>query len=221
MPKLTLVSHAICPYVQRAVIALTEKNIAFERIVIDLDAKPAWFLAQSPLGKVPILTVDDVVLFESTVICEYLDETSSPSLHPATPLDRARHRAAMEFSSAMLGDIWGLQTSTDAEGMERAARSLRAKITWLESHLTAGPFFAGDSFHLVDAFFAPVFRYFEVFDPLVDLALWHSVPNVNAWRSALAARPSVRTAVTADYSQRLLAFLRQKNSYLFQRSQQP
>ena len=54
---LTLVSHRLCPYVQRAVIALTEKGVPFERIVIDLANKPDWFLKISPLGKTPVLLV--------------------------------------------------------------------------------------------------------------------------------------------------------------------
>src|SRR4029450_6177472 len=73
--SLKLISHKLCPYVQRAVIALTEKGIPFERIDIDLANKPDWFLKISPLGKVPVLVVAqdgrEVALFESNVICEY------------------------------------------------------------------------------------------------------------------------------------------------------
>src|SRR5690606_14684875 len=66
MPALTLVSHHLCPYVQRAVIALLEKGVPFERVYINLDEKPAWFRQISPLGKVPLLKVgDEAVLFES------------------------------------------------------------------------------------------------------------------------------------------------------------
>jgi glutathione S-transferase len=68
-PKLTLISHHLCPYVQRAAIALRENDIPFERRNIDLANKPDWFLKLSPLGKVPVLVVnDDAVLFESSVI---------------------------------------------------------------------------------------------------------------------------------------------------------
>src|SRR5882724_5842121 len=78
-PKLTLISHKLCPYVQRAVIALTEKGVPFERVDIDLANKPDWFLKISPLGKVPVLVVrnerGDVALFESNVICEYIEDT--------------------------------------------------------------------------------------------------------------------------------------------------
>ena len=49
-PALTLVSHALCPYVQRVAIVLHEKGLAFERRTIDLARKPDWFLAISPLG---------------------------------------------------------------------------------------------------------------------------------------------------------------------------
>jgi len=54
-----LISHKLCPYVQRAVIALTEKGVAFERIDVDLANKPDWFLRLSPLGKTPVLQVGD------------------------------------------------------------------------------------------------------------------------------------------------------------------
>lgn len=73
--KLTLISHPLCPFVQRAAIVLLEKDIAFERIDVDLVDKPDWFLSLSPTGKVPLLKLGqqdgkDAVLFESMVICE-------------------------------------------------------------------------------------------------------------------------------------------------------
>ena len=84
--RLKLISHRLCPYVQRAVIALTEKRVAFERIDIDLAHKPDWFLELSPLGKTPVLQVGEMPIFESAVILEYLEETEPRPLHPADPL---------------------------------------------------------------------------------------------------------------------------------------
>ena len=83
---LTLISHKLCPYVQRAVIALIEKGFPFERLDIDLANKPEWFLKVSPLGKVPVLLVrGEVALFESNVICEYIEDTQGGAkLHPTT-----------------------------------------------------------------------------------------------------------------------------------------
>ncbi|ELF6204823.1 TPA: glutathione S-transferase family protein [Pseudomonas putida] len=103
---LLLVSHALCPYVQHAAIVLAEKGTAFERQDIDLDNKPDWFLQLSPLGKTPVLVVDRTPIFESAVICEYLDDTIAPRLHPELPIERAQHRAWIEFGSALLNAIW-------------------------------------------------------------------------------------------------------------------
>src|SRR5258708_29259498 len=103
--KPKLISHRLCPYVQRAVIALTEAAVPFERTDIDLANKPDWFLAIPPLGKTPVLQVGDRAIFESAVILEYLEETQPRPLHPADPLTRAEHRAWIEFGSAVLSDI--------------------------------------------------------------------------------------------------------------------
>ncbi|PAY06470.1 glutathione S-transferase [Bradyrhizobium sp. UFLA03-84] len=213
MAVLKLISHKLCPYVQRAVIALQEKGVPFERIDIDLANKPDWFLKISPLGKVPVLVVtrDDgkeVALFESNVICEYIEETQTGAkLHPQDALTRAEHRAWMEFGSAILGDLWGLETATDAATHESKRQAVAAKFARVEAALGAGPFFAGEKFSLVDAVFAPIFRYFDLFDQLTDLAVFTHTPKLRAWRSALAQRPSVRSAVSPDYPALLHAFL--------------
>jgi glutathione S-transferase len=90
--KLTLISHELCPYLQSAVIVLFEKQMLCGRIDIDLANKPAWFLKHSPLGKTPVLLVHGQAIFESAVICEYLDEIATPRLHPESTLLRAQHR---------------------------------------------------------------------------------------------------------------------------------
>jgi glutathione S-transferase len=215
MATLTLVSHTLCPYVQRVAIALAEKGIPFERLYVDLASKPDWFLARSPLGKTPLLQVDDEAIFESAVICEYLEDAYGTPLHPSDPLQRAKHRAWMEFGSAVLGDIWGYETAQDAATTDRKAGDLRSKFQWLERNLAEGPWFAGDRFSLVDAVFGPVFRYFDVFDTLADHQIFTATPKVRAWRSALAERPSVRNAVTADYEEQLMTFLCNKSAYLY------
>src|SRR6202023_4049560 len=123
MPHLTLISHRLCPYVQRAAIALAEKGVPFDRIDVDLAAKPAWFMAISPLGKTPVLKVGDAAIFESAVILEYLDETQPGPLHPADPLTRAEHRAWIEFASATLNDIWGFYTAPDEAAFAAKAKT--------------------------------------------------------------------------------------------------
>lgn len=211
---LTLVSHPLCPYVQRAAIALAEKGVPFERIDIDLARKPDWFLALSPLGKTPVLRVGDRAIFESAVILEYLEETQPNPLHPADPLSRAEHRAWIEVGSSVLTDIAAFYTAPDAASLATRATALATKFARLESRLSAAPYFDGGRFCLVDAAFGPVFRYFEAFDRIADFGVLAGKPKVASWRSTLAARPSIRSAVGEDYGTRLRAFLAARRSHL-------
>lgn len=216
--KLTLISHTLCPYVQRAAIVLAEKGVAFERINVDLANKPDWFKAISPLGKTPVLQVDDDAIFESAVICEYLDDTLLPRLHPADALKRAHHRAWMEFGSALLNAIGAFYNAADAASLARHREDIRRRFTQLEAVLPdQGPYFAGASFSMVDAIFGPVFRYFDVLDGVGESGFFEQLPKVQAWRAALAARPSVQQAVGSGYGRELHRFFLARGSELSRR----
>jgi glutathione S-transferase len=212
--RLKLISHQLCPYVQRAVIALNEKRVEFERIDIDLANKPDSFLAISPLGKTPVLQVGDSAIFESAVILEYLEETQPKPLHPADPLKRAEHRGWIEFGSAVLNDIAGFYAAVDVATFKAKTAQLEQKFARLEARVAASPWFDGENFSLVDAVFGPVFRYFDVFDEIADFGILSDKPKLARWRKALAARPSVRTAVSADYAALLRDFVERRNSWL-------
>ena len=211
---LTLVSHPLCPYVQRAVIALTEKGVAFERIDVDLAAKPDWFLAISPLGKTPVLKVGDAAIFELAVILEYLEETQPYPLHSADPLKRAEHRGWIEFGSSILADIAGLYGAPHERAFASKVQALAGKFGEIERRLGDGPYFDGARFTLVDTVFGPVFRYFDAFDRIGEFEILADKPKVAHWRAALSRRPSVRAAVGADYAARLWVFLEARGSYL-------
>lgn len=213
-PKLTLVSHHLCPYVQRAVITLVEKNVEHERIYIDLAGKPDWFRDISPLGKVPVLLAGDAVLFESAVICEYLEEVAPKPLHPGNPVERAVHRAWIEFASSTLDATAGFYNAPDVDSFEQRRAVLRSRLEWLERNLGKGPHFAGKRFHLVDAAWGPVFRYFDAFERIDDFGLLDDLERVANYRRALAARESVRAAAPAGYPERLQAFLARRGSHL-------
>jgi glutathione S-transferase len=231
MPKFRLISFELCPYVQRAAIVLAEKRVPFERINIDLANKPDWFLKLSPLGKVPVLVVEQdgrengaalssgqrdggpVVLFESAVIAEYLDETIGTRLHPADPLERAQHRAWIEFASATLADLYGLYAGDEPAHRDKLD-ALATKFARLEATLGDGPFFGDSAFSLADAAFAPVFRYFDAFERAVDFGLFDGKPKLVAWRRALAQRPSVIGAVSPDYPEKLLDFIRNRDGHM-------
>ena len=215
--SLKLISHYLCPYVQRARIVMTEKAIPQEREFINLSAKPDWFRALSPTGKVPVLLVNDTPLFESAAIVEYLDETTSGALHPADPLDRARHRAWMEYASTTLNAIASFYDAPEQARFDASLATLVARFSTLNSVLGDGPFFGGAEFSLVDAAFAPVFRYVDVFDEIADFGLFTTAPRVRQWWTALRERPSVRAAVVDDYARRLTVFLRSRDSELARR----
>jgi glutathione S-transferase len=212
--RLRLISHKLCPYVQRAVIALTEKGVAFERVDVDLADKPGWFLAISPLGRTPVLQVGDTAIFESAVILEYLEETQAKPLHPSNPMRRAEHRGWIEFGSTVLSDIAGFYSAPDEVAFEAKATQLEARFARLEARVAAAPWFDGEDFSLVDAVFGPVFRYFDVFDEIGDFGILAGKPKLARWRALLAARPSVRTAVSAEYPALLRDFLNRRNSWL-------
>tara|TARA_R110000782_G_scaffold87419_3_gene169377 strand:+ start:278 stop:979 length:702 start_codon:yes stop_codon:yes gene_type:complete len=205
-PELHLISHKLCPYVQRARIVLAEKNIPHTIEFIDLSNKPDWFLKISPLGKVPVLCVDSRPLFESAVIAEYLDEISPGSLHPVDAFEKAYNRSWIEFASATLALIATFYRAADARSIAIATRSLREQFVRLNGELGTGPWFNGAAFSIVDAAFGPVFRYFDVIDQVADFGFLDGLSHVKAWRTALAARPSVRNAVVGDYYERLRAF---------------
>jgi glutathione S-transferase len=214
MNSIELVSHELCPFVQRAVIALTEKGVPFTRTNIDLDDRPQWFKDISPLGKVPLLRVQGEVIFESAVLLEYLDETHTPALHPSDPIARAKHRAWIEYSSSLLMDNYAFLLAPDAASMLAQRDVIRAKIERLEPVLAAGPYFAGSAFSLVDAAFAPFFGYWDVFERIGDFGVFEQSPKVRAWRRALAQRASVRAAFGANFETLARGAMRKRKSHL-------
>ncbi|MBC9247436.1 glutathione S-transferase family protein [Paracoccus sp. 11-3] len=219
LPKLTLISFPTCPYVQRAVIALKERGVDFEVIYIDLAAKPDWFLAISPLGKVPVLKVeregfDPAILFESTVILQYLDETlPGARLFPEDALDRARQRAWIEYAGSLLGDLFKLSQAREGAAFDEAIAALKARLQPLEAEVR-GPFFAGEAFSAVDVVYAPAFRQIDTLQTVRPLNVLDDFPVLDAWRQALSGRPSVKDAVPVDFSERFLDRLRKSDSFV-------
>ncbi len=195
-----LISFVLCPYVQRSVIALKEKQVPFAITYIDLSDPPAWFLAISPMGKVPVLRADgERVLFESAVINEYLDETNPPLLHPQDPWRRAHNRAWIEFGSNLIGRQYRMLVAPDEEGYIRERDGLLADLRHLENQLGEGPFFNGAAFALIDTAYAPLLMRLDMIESCYPQGLLAPTPKVGAWGEALLARPSVRESVVADF----------------------
>ncbi len=204
-----LVSFDVCPFVQRSVITLEEKGVPYEIEYIDLNNKPEWFMQLSPLGKVPILIVEDTVIFESAPINEYLDETApGRKLQPSDPLQRAHNRAWIEFTSTVLVTRNQMQHAKTEQETRRLAAVVNAQLPRLEEQLDNGPFFNGNDFSLVDAAAAPLFqRLAWLLELAPDLGVLDDLPKVTAWSEALLQRESVKRSTVADIRERYLDYL--------------
>src|SRR5690606_4652768 len=149
----------------------------------------------SPRGKVPILLVDDTVLFESQAICEYLDETQGDErLAPSDPVLRARDRAWFAFAGEELfGPQYRLMTTDDPTAYEQHRQGLLEKLARLEKEKT-GPWLSGDGhrFGLADVAVAPVFSRFDLLEQWNGQPWLEAFPGLRAWSEALLTRPSVQ-----------------------------
>lgn len=214
--KLHLISFKTCPFVQRAVITLGQKNVDYDITYIDLADPPEWFLELSPLGKVPVLKVDDEVLFESAVINEYLDEITGGELQPKDPLQRAKNRAWIEFASNMLGNSYMMKTATDRADYEKYRDLLVSQLRRIENHLGDSDWFNGDDFTLADTAFAPLFMHDSVADKAFSLIDPATMPKVDAWSKRLLALPAVKNSVVPEFEQLYLERIEKFNSYMWQ-----
>ena len=206
-----LVSFNLCPFVQRSIITLLAKGVEHELVYIDLANKPEWFLVRSPFGALPILIVDeDTTLFESSAICEYIDETSpGRRLHPEDALERAVHRGWIEVANALLGSLYSLMVAQEEDAAMAARERVLGFLRRFEDQLDGGIYFGGDDICLVDAAIAPGFhRLAWIVAAVPELDVYGDLPKVTAWADALVSHPAVRGSIEPDLEQAFHAHLR-------------
>ena len=208
-----LISFKTCPFVQRAVITLNYKNINFDITYIDLADPPKWFLDMSPLAKVPVLKVDGEILFESAVINEFLDDITNGALQPKDPLDRAKNRAWIEFASNMLGNLYMMKMSKQADKYNKYRDRLLAQLQRVENRLGNGPWFNGADFSLADTAFAPFFRQDSVADYKLSIIDPDIVPKTDAWSRRLLALHAVKASVVDEFEDLFIDAMERNNSY--------
>lgn len=207
-PHLHLVSFDICPFVQRSLITLNYKAVPYELTRIDLTDPPDWFQERSPLGKVPILIVDqDTVLFESAVINEYIDTITPPERLPADPLERARARAWIEYLSEQTFAQYRWMTAADEDAFELAAHEAGRGLERLERQMAEDTTLATPDFSLVDATLAPLLMRYALLAH--DETPWDpdQFPRLAARWQWLETMDAVRNSVPADFPQRLATYL--------------
>lgn len=207
-----LISFKICPFVQRSVIVLNEKQVDFDITYINPKEPPDWFKAISPTGKVPVLKIDDTPIFESAVIMEYLDEVNPPSLHPADPVQRAVNRAWIEFASVLIMNLGAMVMAKDEESCTNAESELRAKLKQLEQQVK-GPYFNGNEFALADAAYAPMFMRIGFLEQWQPMGLLDGLPKCKAWSERLLSRPSVQNSAVAELPDLYQSFIAASGGY--------
>lgn len=223
MSKPRLISFTVCPFVQRAVLALEEKGVDYEVDFIDLSDKPDWFLELSPRGKVPVLIADGMPLFESQAIVEYLDETQPGGrLAPEDPRLRARDRAWFTYASEEIFTLaWKLESAQDEAAFEEHLRSLRGKLAIVEDALEGRDYMSGDGsdFGLADVAYAPALFRLQQWQRMYDLDdPYEGLPRVRAWAGRVLARETVPRSVPESWEADALALGQRMGSYLSTRA---
>ena len=216
MSKPRLISFKVCPFVQRSVILLKEKGVDYDIEFIDVYNPPEWFVALSPTGKVPVMEVDGTVLFESSVISEYIDEVYPPSFHPESALEKAQNRAWVEFTSPLYMSTFNIMMAKTQEELDVAIEELNKNLKTLEAAKKNQPWFNGEKFSLVDIAASPFFIRAAFYKQHFNLDLLKDFPNLQQWSDALTTRQTVIDSTVEGFDKMLLARMESNNSFLKQ-----
>ncbi|MEO6985102.1 MAG: glutathione S-transferase N-terminal domain-containing protein [Paralcaligenes sp.] len=157
---MVLYSGTTCPFSQRCRFVLFEKGMDFEIRDIDLYNKPEDIAVMNPYGQVPILVERDLVLYESSIINEYIDERfPHPQLMPADPVMRARTRLFLyNFEKELFIHVSALENrvQTDSKVLDIARHNIRDRLAQLAPMLLKNKYMLGEEFSMLDVAVAPL-----------------------------------------------------------------
>ena len=159
---MVLYSGTTCPFSQRCRFVLFEKGMDFEIRDVDLYNKPEDISIMNPYGQVPILVERDLILYESNILNEYIDERfPHPQLMPADPVMRARARLFLfNFERELFVHVQQLErrdhTKDSSKLMERARQQIRDRLTQLTPIFMKNKFMLGEEFSMLDVAIAPL-----------------------------------------------------------------
>lgn len=158
---LTLFSARDCVHCHRVRLVLSAKGVSYDHVVVDLDNPPEDLIELNPYNSVPTLVDRDLVLYDTSVICEYLDERyPHPPLMPVDPLSRARLRLAM----VRLENDWLTlvdEIEENGKGADAARKALRDELASNAGAFKASKFFLSPEISLADCAFAPLIWRFQ------------------------------------------------------------
>ena len=154
---MVLYSGTTCPFSHRCRFVLFEKGMDFEIRDVDLYNKPEDISVMNPYGQVPILVERDLILYESNIINEYIDERfPHPQLMPPDPVMRARARLFLHrFEHELYGHIEAIELGA-VKSADKARTVIRDNLTQIAHILTKQKFLLGDEFSMLDVAIAPL-----------------------------------------------------------------
>jgi glutathione S-transferase len=212
---LKIVSFKICPFVQRAIGVLELKQAVYEVEYISLRDKPNWFLQASPHGQVPILMLDQGVLFESGPITEFVDEVcEEPRLHPSDPFLKARHRAWIKLATRNYLVQCRTQRSPDAVQLDANRAELSNAFRKIEAVLGEGPFFNGHRISLVDAAWFVLLYRAHIIEECAGLDFLADFPKTKTWQQELLGVEALQKSAPAGFIQEFSNFYLHEGTYL-------
>jgi stringent starvation protein A len=154
---MTLFSNPTCPHSHRVRIVLAEKGISLDVVDVETASLPEDLLDLNPYNSVPTLVDRDLVLYDSRVIAEYLDERfPHPPLMPVDPVSRARFRLALYHIERDWYSLVDELERGDKRTANRARKNLRENLLSSAELFGVKPFFMSDEFSLVDCSIAPI-----------------------------------------------------------------
>lgn len=172
---MTLYSGITCPFSQRCRIVLYEKGMDFEIIDVDIHNKPEDLAVMNPYNEVPVLVERDLILHESNIINEYIDERfPHPQLMPADPVMRARARLFLHrFENELFVHVKDLENNVTGKEATKAREAIRDGLTTIAPVFAKQKFMLGDDFSMIDVAIAPLMWRLEHYS--IDLGK-HSAP---------------------------------------------
>lgn|SRR5687768_983657 len=154
---MTLYSGTTCPFSQRCRIVLFEKGMDFQIMDVDLFNKPEDLAVMNPYNRVPVLVERDLILYESNIINEYIDERfPHPQLMPADPVMRARARLFLfRFENEMFCHIDALEKGNQRTA-DAARNIIRDSLTTISPVFQRQKYMLGEEFSMLDVAIAPL-----------------------------------------------------------------
>lgn len=193
---MVLYSGTICPFSQRCRFVLFEKGMDFEIRDIDLYNKPEDIAVMNPYGQVPILVERDLILYESNIINEYIDERfPHPQLMPADPTMRARTRLFLyNFEKELFVHVAALEDrrNADAKAQELARQQIRNHLSQLAPILLKNKYMLGEEFSMLDVAIAPLLWRLDHY----GIELPKSAAPVQKYAERVFSRPAYIEALT-------------------------